>query len=366
MSLLWFDNFQYYGTDEANMLLDSVWTNIAVSGANGGLQTDPDGVSGTKVLQLSGQGGGSGSSRFTIPTAGDVHNLGFRLWLPSMPANDGQSFGVALKDVSNNNKYLLRTNPSGYLILERTDGCGTDISQTDETNGDVVQVGITASPVLGSGQWLHIEWLMNRTSGDYEIRVEGVNVLSGTDGSVATGNSAIVEWLAGYNASAGQGTYPYIKDVFIADDAGSVNNAFIGPVTIVALQMTSDVSSGWDRSSGATWYTLIDELTPNDSDYIEADDSPPAASIFGFENLDVDVVSVRGLRMISRAWKTDGGDATLQNSLISGVSEDNGASHAVGVSAQLKWDVSEIDPDTAGVWSPAAVNAATLKIDRTA
>lgn len=365
MSGLDAESFSIYGTDEANMLAGMGWIAVETSGANGGLQNDPDGVSSGKVLQIAGQGLAGASTRYSIPAPGDIHSVGFRLWLPSLPVSDGVSFGVALKDASNNHKYLLTTNPSGHLLLYRTNGCGEDISSANIGSGLVVLVESTGAKVLSAGVWTHIEWRMNRTTGAYEIRVEGVNRLSGTDGSAATGDSAIIEFLAGWNASAGASTYPSIKDFTILDDAGSQNNTFVGPCTVYTEMVNADVSSGWSRSSGSTDYSLLNETTPNDAGYIQADDSPPAASIMGLANLPADVVAVRFIKTFARAWKTDGGDATLQVGLISNGDVDLGADNPVTVSPQYYWDISELDPDSAALWTPSGFNAATLQIDRT-
>jgi len=347
MSLLWMENFQYYGTSTANMLAGMPWA--ALSGAS--LVNDPDGVSGGKVLSPSKNDVGI-SCRFVIPTAGDVHNLGFRLWLSQLPDSGNHSQEIILRDASNNNKYALRTSPTGALSL---------IRKTDSTT-----VATTAAPVIGAGVWYHIEWMMNRTSGAYEVRVEGVTVLSGTDGSPATGDSGIVNFIGSWSSGSGaSNTSMYIKDLFIADDAGSVNNGFIGPVTIYTLVPDGDVSNGWALSTGSTAYSLIDELAPADTDYVQADATPPAACVVSLTDLPGDVVSIRAMQSVVRALKTDGGDATLQASFVSSGDEDNGADNAVGTSVGYKYDVSELDPHTGTAWTPITGNAAELKLDRT-
>lgn len=345
MSLLHIENFSNYGSSIANLLATGVFSNV-----DGSLVNDPDGVSSGKVLKI--VGGDSGQqTRGVIPTAGDVHNLGFRWWLSQLPNSNAHSPSVLLKDASNNSKYQLKTSPTGSLILVRS----TDGTTVDQTGG----------PVIAAGAWFHIEWYMNRTSGDYEVRVEGVTVLSGTDASPATGDSGIFEFR---NSSAGSGasnTTPYAKDFFIADDAGSVNDSFIGPVKIYTLLVDGDVSNGWDLSSGTSVYPLLAKTTPNDASYIQADDTPPAAAILTLQDLPSDVVAVRAVQTMVRALKTDGGDADLQVSLLSSGDADAGATHAVGTSARVFPDISELDPHTAAAWSPVGVNAAEIKIDRT-
>ena len=359
MSIQYMDNFSIYGTSTANMIAGTAW---ASAGGASTLQNDPDGVSGGKVLKVN--AGVSTPARLTLPVETDVTYIAFRWWCSNLPtgANEGQD--VEIRDSNNNIRYVLYVNPTGRLVLVRTDGAGDVISTGDLSGFTTLET--TTSPVVGSGAWYHVEWFMNRTTGEYEVRVEGVTVMSGTDGSPATGDTGIVSWRDEWVSSASNGFSIFIKDLVIGDDNGSVNTEWIGTVQVLTLTPDGDVSSGWARSSGTSDYELIDELTPDDADYIEAEDDPlPAASIVTLSDLPVDIVAVRALQTMVRTFKTDGGDGTLQASIISNGSEDSGLEHAVSLSARYEWDISEIDPDTAGAWTPIAVNAATLKIDRT-
>jgi len=64
--------------------------------------------------------------------------------------------------------------------------------------------------------------------------------------------------------------------------------------------------------------------------------------------------------------KTDAGAAKVQQSLVSGVSEFNGADRNI-TTAYTYWpDVSEQDPATGAPWTRTAFNAALYKIERTA
>jgi hypothetical protein len=156
-----------------------------------------------------------------------------------------------------------------------------------------------------------------------------------------------------------------MKDLVFWDGSGSSNNSFLGPVAVYTLKVNGDVSSGWTTSTGTTQYTLLDETTPDDTDYISADTTLPAAAIFDMEDLGPDIVGVRGIQTMVRAKKSDGGDATLQVSLKSGASIDLGSTHNVTTSMKYWFDISEFDPATGSAWDPIAVNAAKLKVDRT-
>lgn len=359
MALQYMDNFSFYGTDVNNLLLGP-WGALS----SGSLANDPDGVSSGKVLRTAVSATGAFATRLVVPSPDEAIGVAFRTWVNSLPSTDGRGAAVSFKTAGNSHIVTLHITPTGQLRLVNTDGEGTGLDALDTANIGT-QVAITGPLVVGAGQWNHIEFFYDNTDGTYEVRVEGVQVLAGTDAGFTGTTIGNVEFLAHFNSTSSGAPANYIKDLVVWDTTGSQNNTFIGSVFVVALPVNSDVSSGWTRSSGSTDYELLDELTPNDTDYIEAADTLPAASIMGFENLPADVVGVRGLMSMVRALKTDGGDANLQVSLISGGNADAGADTAVGASAGYIWDISEIDPNTASLWSPSAVDAATIQIDRT-
>jgi hypothetical protein len=82
-----------------------------------------------------------------------------------------------------------------------------------------------------------------------------------------------------------------------------------------------------------------------------------------------DITSIKCVMTMVRAAKTDGGDGSLQNGLIShpsagpvtGLGQDRPIT-----TAQTYWrDVFELDPKTAAPWLPSSVNQAHLQINRT-
>jgi len=351
------DNFSIYGEDETIMLQGTAWSAVSMST----LLNDPDGVSGGKVFQI--KNSTSFQPSLIVPTATDVINVAFRWYVSTQPENSSRCPDVEFRDVDNSVRYIVRQTVVGGLELVRTDGAGSVIDNIELAGFTTVA---TSGAVLSNAVWNHVEVSLNRTTGVYTIWVEGVSVLNGTDVSPATGNTSIVAFRENWLPSAGSSNANiYIKDLVISDNNGSVNNAQIGSVQVVTLSPNGDVSSGWTRSSGSTDYELVDELTPDDANYIEAGSTLPAASIMTLSNLPPDIVGIRALQTMVRALKTDGGDATLKVSLVSGVDEDAGATHAVPTSAQYEWDISEFDPATAALWTPIAVDAVNIKIDRT-
>lgn len=353
MSIEWMDNFSQYGVDELNML-DGLWADRISGGAFGpNLVADPDGVSGGLVLNLV-----SGSMRRVLSTAKTTVGVAFRLWMDQLPISSNQRYQVLqFTDAVNAEQITLLIETTGVISAYR--GAGTAAGTL---------LGSTAVPALVAGAWNHIEMkvLFSQTVGTVGIKVNEVSVLALTgQDTVAT---ALVECsqikFTGlcYN---GDDDECYIKDVIVWNADGSVNNDFMGDLQVVTIVPTSDDTfAGW-TSTGANGFSVIDETTPDDADYINAVTPPPAAVVFGLSNLDPDVTVVKGLMTIVRTLKTDAGAANLQIGLTSGASTDNGADRPITTAATYYGDISELDPNTASAWTRTTVDAAKLRVNRT-
>jgi hypothetical protein len=340
MSIQFMDNFQQYGSNEGNML-DGVYASR--DGVD--LLSDPDGVSAGLVLRI---GGASQEIRKVLTTIEQTTvGVGFRVWLPELPAANGRTL-FDFRDAANDSQITLEVNSTGTMSLQR----GSTVLAT------------TPAPVITAGGWYHVEMrvLFNQTVGTAELRINGVPriVLDNQD----TCNTTLVE--CSQVALSYVVETVYIKDFIIWDGNGTTNNDFLGDVQIVSLLPTSDSGTlNWTPSTGSTGWNLVDEIDPNDADYISAADTLPDSAVFNMSNLDPDVVTVKGLMTFVRALKTDGGSGSLQVGLVSGSSTDLGADRPITVAATTWMDISELDPDTAAAWTPIAVDAVKLQVDRT-
>ncbi len=343
MSLEFMDNFSNYGTDENN-LLDGVYAEIFDNGTQ--LTTDPDGVSGGMVLKMS--GAGTQGIRKVLSAAQTTVGIAVRTWISELPNANAKTI-LVFRDAANADQVTLQMNSTGTLSVTR----GSTVLNT------------TTVPVITAAAWNHIEMkvLFSQTVGTIEVRVNGVPKIDLENQD--TCNTALVECSQIVLTNLSNNHFLYMKDLYIWNDGGSIYNDFVGDVQIVTLLPDTDVSLNWTPSTGLDGSNLIDETTPDDTDYISADDSPPAAFVCELTDLDSEVVSVKGLMIFSRMLKTDGGTATVQNSIVSNGDDGNGADRAITVAATYWMDQIELDPDTAAAWSPIAVNNARLKINRT-
>lgn len=348
--LLWADDFNSYG-DDISLMLDGLYAQVDAGDVELPFDPDPTVVN-RRVLYLHFD---NATVRKALSVPAVTVGMAMRVWLDQLPpATDQTITPMQFRDAANLNIAYIRINTTGTLSVHSQDG---------------TVISTTSSTVIIPHAWMHIEALgtFDVTVGSLEVRVNGITVLTITNEPLlgtAAGCAQIAMKID--DAPGGFNTPLYIKDFVLYDGTGTENNDFLGTVQVIRLVPTSDVSFNWTPSTGTTGFDLINETPPDDdTSYISAADPPPAASSFGLTDLPDDVTSVRGLMTLVRARKADGGDGNLQVSLTSGGSDDAGLDRPI-TSAYTYWfDVSELDPATSLAWTPAAVDAATIKIDRT-
>lgn len=348
MSIQYMDNFQFYGTNTTYMLDGLPWSSIS-----GSLVADPDTSASGNVLRVTASNNNSNTldTRLSLPTVTTKVGNAFRFYMDVLPTGNGTRPSIlAYRSLANAKLYDWIIEPNGSLSLYNTSG---------------TLIATTTNPVMAPKSWFHYEFYIDLTAGTYEARIEGVTVLSGTGLTPVPTSIYLLGYSARQDFTSNSNAKNYMKDFVVWDGSGSVNNSFLGSVTVFLLKVNGDVSSGWTRSSGSTDYGLLNETTPDDTGYISAGTSLPAASFMTLEDLGASVVGVRGLQTMARAQKSDGGDATLVVSLKSATNTDAGANHQVTTGFKYWFDLSELDPDTGTFWAPLAVNAAEIKLDRT-
>lgn len=347
MSILFADDFMGYGTD-SSLLLNGLWGTMA---GEVEASPDPNDPAGTKCLHFSGVANGA-RRPFSVGAVG-IAGTALRLWLPGLPG----SIGAVIR-------YL-----DGASALQ-ANLCITPTGAMQVYRGVVGHGGVlladTEIPVLVANAFNHIEFktLCDAAVGTVEARVNGIPVLSesglNTGTALQLGLGSTDDW------TSTPIRVDFIKDLVQWDGDGTHNNDFLGSVSVLGMTPDSDVSLGWTPSMGATGWNLLNLSPPNDGvDYLTAPYPPPDPSIFTLTDLPINVTSVRGMITQTRARKVDGGDGNLQSSLVSSGDSVDGSDRPITTAFTYYEDVFEDDPHTTAPWTPAAANAAEVKINRT-
>lgn len=92
----------------------------------------------------------------------------------------------------------------------------------------------------------------------------------------------------------------------------------------------------------------------------------PSYSQFGLERPPNNTTVIDSVTLVSRAWKTDSGPASLVQSLVgpAGAVAD-GATHTMSTSGTLYFDTFEVDPDTSAPLTPTTIVGGKVRVNRT-
>jgi len=216
--------------------------------------------------------------------------------------------------------------------------------------------------------WHYIEYgvHINATTGWHEIRLDGVEIcrFDGNTDYTGAGDITKVQVYSPFNYA----TYAIdIDDWYINDGNGSVNNDFIGNITVEALIPTSDGNeTDFTPSTGSDHYAVVDEVPPNSSDYITAD-TAGRRDTFGCSNLSYINREVKGV-YVEYACKNEG----IADNEMRSVTRVNGTTYD-GATTGLTVPIGQAtyrtigqsfdeNPDTSNAWSVSEVNAAEFGV----
>lgn len=350
-----------YGTDKSKML-DGLYAQIGNSYTSDmgfcAIVSDPDSNKSGLVFRCDTNSYGGGNNRITarrvLKTPTNVLHMASRVWLSALP-QEGTERPILASFKNSGNNIIIE------VIVTTTGALGIRRNNTTIA---------TSSPLLTANAWAHVEVKLatsatpSEETGEVTVWIEGVEryKLSG----IYTPSATIAQVERGVDPSVTSSNPAiYFKEMVEQDTTGSSNNGQIGPRTLIDLTPDSDVSSGW-TSTESTDYEAITGSGVDDTNYIEADDTPPEPAIVGLSNLPADIVGVRGLQIYHRSWKTDSGDGSIQTAVSpNGTDWDSGSDRPVTTTPTFYSDMSELSPDTGTAWTPIEVNDLTLRIDRT-
>jgi hypothetical protein len=361
LMLRWVDGFEHYGLSELHMLegvggaaawseIDSQWDLSSANPATGDFHMRLD-ISGTGTTE---------DLRRAFGQSTDIAGVGYRFAISALPNAESvtesanQMAMINFRDVANANQVRVSLGTEGSVYACRTN---TLLGRSD--------------PCIAAGGYHHFEakTKIDNTTGYIEVRVNEVTVLNltGID-TQASANAETSQFRVG-NIADSPGTFNFDLDDIFAwdDDASDLENTvvdFVGDKGCYYLPVNADTAEAdFTKSTGVTGYTLLDELTPDDADYI-ADTTGVARSIFGVAALPANVAEVIAMMPVIRARKEESGSVTLRGGVVVGASEsytpDNSPSTAF---AYMTPGPKTIDPDTGVAWASNA--DPSLLIERT-
>lgn len=214
-----------------------------------------------------------------------------------------------------------------------------------------------ASTSLNPNTWYYVEVRakLSTTAGEFEVYVNGVQVLNLSGVNTATGSISSYQTvtLGGCNNNS---ITAYFDDVYICDTTGATNNTFIGPVSVYSLMPNGAGSATEMTATGAaTNWEAVADPTDDSTDYV-ATSTTGQKDYYTFESLPGTVTTVAGVQLKARSTLPTSGTRKLKMNLKNGASVISSALRALATGTWLQNSfVSDTAPDGTA-WTPTQVN----------
>jgi hypothetical protein len=223
------------------------------------------------------------------------------------------------------------------------------------------QLDVTSGLGLLVGHWYYIELkvVCNNTTGSYEVRVDGINVLSDTGVDTQVG---AVAYHNKFGMISTTGLNPQYDDLYCLDGSGAVNNDFLGNMRVIAIRPDADNVQAWTRSGGAENYDLVNEdICDDDTGYVESSVST-TKDLYDYAAVTDLGDSVKGIQINTVCRETDANSFSLVTVSKLGATESNSAAASIGTTDYVtKTRVMETDA-TGNAWTIANIDASQFGI----
>ena len=226
----------------------------------------------------------------------------------------------------------------------------------------------TAYFVIHKDAWNYIEikTTFHNSTGSYELRVNGVTVLSDTNVDTVTGTTSttadtvILRGMDG-NSTTDTSFHCLFDDWYIADTTGSApNNNFLGPIKVETLLPTGvGDSNQFTPSAGANWQNVDEIPTDGNTSYNESSTSSHL-DLFATSNLTNINGTVYGVEVDVRAGATQAQAMGCIPKVKRSTSEGTGGTFYVADDSHFQQCDHMFEQDPAagpGVWTVTNVNA---------
>lgn len=328
MALIYIDGFDTYTT------IGEKW------GVSNGSPTIGSGTAGRTGNRLNLNGGSLGQRVWRSVTAGATKRVGAAFHFSGL--SDGTSGFIRLCEGALTTYHLdLRYNSAGALIVTR--------------NGTVL--GTSSAGVITAGAWYYIEFgaTIHDSTGAYEVRVSGINVLSASGVDTRNGGtSGTIESVELHTGIDNGGFNIQIDDLWI-DSA-----TYHGDCKIETLRPTgAGAHTDFTPSAGSNWQN-VDDAAPNDDTDYNASSTVAHQDTFATGDLAAVSGTVKGVQLTSRARKDDAGFRTLRSLIRTSSTDYEGNDHVLSDTYLTFVHLHEVNPNTSSAWTIAQVNAVEI------
>jgi hypothetical protein len=196
------------------------------------------------------------------------------------------------------------------------------------------------------------------------VRINGVEVLNATGLDTQYSSASLTRACLSLGTAG-----PFnIDDLAVLDNTGSLNNDFMGDVTISAVFPNgAGNSSQWTPSAGSN-YDCANETSPNDDTDYNATSTVGNKDLYAFASAPAGA-DIRAVQVLAAVRKSAEGPGQVVLVTRSGGTDYDGATQGIGGTAySYVREVLETDPGSGSplaAWTESGFNAAEFGIKKT-
>ena len=214
----------------------------------------------------------------------------------------------------------------------------------------------SASKTVTSNRWyyLSVGVTFSDTTGAVQIYLDGEEILNLTNVDTQANGNLECQTIKFESPSR----YGYLDDFYVADDSGTVNNTIIPEVKVISLAPNADTTQkDFLPSTGTDNYAMIDEASQDgDSSYVYSSYTGDE-DLYEFEDLPADVSSVKGIKTMAKARKTDADIVQSEFVINSNSIENTSNSFNQSTTYVVQSSIFNLDPNGDIEWTPSSVNS---------
>lgn len=376
MGLIWADGFDHYGNNSGLWMTEGPYARVGEC-----TLTTAQVATGARSVYMNNYGGAADYGVRKVFPAGGLDRIGAaaRFYVPALPnGSRTMVFYDFVRFDASGSHICMCLNSNGGLTFRRdyqfffNGGSGTIIANTN--------------PLISTSAWNHIEAQIkiHDTLGWIRIAVNGVHRYQATGLDTRNADSLSYSLRHGnawhYPFDGGARDW-YMDDLYIYDftgdpavdtdfcpatDGAGIATNYIGELQCMYLPPDGDTAEAdWAKSTGIDGFPLIDDITPNDVDYILSATGGDLSE-FALTNLPPEISYIRGLMLLARQSKTDAGMAMTKLGMKSVAAITDAAERPITVAPAYWWDFINKDPNSGARWTRSSLNAAWMRLIRSA
>ena len=244
----------------------------------------------------------------------------------------------------------------------------TALGEVEVLRAASTSLGKSAVGLIAAGffNYIEIKVTIHDTTGTVDLHVNGTNRVSLTSQDTRNGGASGEISIVQVQGSTGVLT---IDDFYIGDTAGSApQNDFLGDIRIDATLPSSDgTTTDWEvvtPASPASYFDKVDDATPDRETTLVASSTSDEIVLFHFPpQPDVGgVSSIFGVQLSMFLNKDNEGGRQIQAVARPDATNRKGASQNVLESWNYYYEMWQLNPDSAAVWSEAEVESSEFGV----